>query len=254
MIGKLYHNEHWLREQYITLQKGCPEIARECGCSGPTIRYFLIKFEIPIRSKIEAQRTLNYINHMSEVLSGPKNPRYGKNVSEDTRRKIASKAIGRGHSWGTRKKLALISGQRKHSDEERRKISERNKGRIIPEEQRIKIANTLKGRYPGNKNPNWRGGASFEPYCPAFNRALKEEIRETFGRKCYLCGKKENGRGLDIHHCDYNKGQGCGQRWSLIPLCKSCHTKTNFNRHHWFNLLSNYWINNHFNGGMIWDF
>jgi hypothetical protein len=98
----------------------------------------------------------------------------------------------------------------------------------------------------GPEHPNWKGGISFEPYCPAFTKKLKEEIREKFGRKCYLCPKteEENGRKLDVHHCDYNKGQGCGQRWSLIPLCHRCHIKTNFNRHYWFNLLSNYWALN----------
>ena len=98
----------------------------------------------------------------------------------------------------------------------------------------------------GKDHPNWKGGIAFGKYCPKFNKKLKEEVREKFGRKCYLCPKteKENGKKLDVHHCDYNKGQGCGQKWSLIPLCHKCHIKTNFNRWYWFNLLSNYWALN----------
>lgn len=93
---------------------------------------------------------------------------------------------------------------------------------------------------------NWKGGIAFLPYCPKFNEKTKEEVREAFGRKCYLCDTPENGKHLHVHHCDYNKSQGCtGQRWSLIPLCNSCHAKTNGKRYHWFNLLRDYWLNDY---------
>lgn len=98
--------------------------------------------------------------------------------------------------------------------------------------------------YIGSRTSNWGGGTSFKPYCPKFNERTKEEVREAFGRRCYLCGAPENGRHLDVHHCDYNKSQGCaGQRWSLIPLCRGCHTKTSNNRWYWFALLRDHWIN-----------
>ena len=39
---------------------------------------------------------------------------------------------------------------------------------------------------------------------------------------------------LDVHHIDYNKGQGCSEHeWRLIPLCRSCHIKTNHDREKW---------------------
>jgi hypothetical protein len=97
------------------------------------------------------------------------------------------------------------------------------------------------------------------PYCPKFDEKLKEEIRDAFGRKCYLCPKieSENGNKLDVHHCDYNKGQGCGQRWNLLPLCIGCHARTTHKRkrHYYFNLLSNYWAMNpdiNFRGSDAW--
>ena len=80
----------------------------------------------------------------------------------------------------------------------------------------------------GARNPSWKGGISFEPYCPKFNDALKEEIREKYGRVCALCGKTEeaNGRKLSVHHIDRNKMQGCDDHdWLIIPLCNSCHGK-----------------------------
>lgn len=94
----------------------------------------------------------------------------------------------------------------------------------------------------GPNSPQWRGGVSFEPYCPKFNASLKEEVRSQFGRRCFLSGKEENGKKLAVHHCDYLKSQGCqGQRWSLLPLDHSWHAKTNFDRWHWFALLRDYW-------------
>lgn len=113
-----------------------------------------------------------------------------------------------------------------------------------PDETCQKISKALKGKYMGKLHPNWHGGTSFAPYCGAFNWKLKEEIRDRFGRTCYLCGATENGKKLDVHHCDYNKSQGCkGLKWSLIPLCHSCHMRTNNQKWHWFPLLRDYWLN-----------
>lgn len=97
----------------------------------------------------------------------------------------------------------------------------------------------------GPQSTNWRGGISFEPYCYKFTKELKEEIRDKFNRKCLICGAKEDGHKHHVHHVDYNKLQGCGgQRWVLVPLCLSCHAKTNYNRWYWFNLLIHYWAMN----------
>jgi hypothetical protein len=100
----------------------------------------------------------------------------------------------------------------------------------------------------GPNNPQWKGGISYEPYCIKFTKYLKEEIRDKFGHRCFLCHMTEemNGCKLSIHHCDYLKSQGCqGQRWSLLPLCKQCHAKTNTRRWYWFALLRDYWIYDH---------
>jgi len=92
----------------------------------------------------------------------------------------------------------------------------------------------------GQNNPNWRGGKSFEPYCYKFTKELREQIRQKYNYKCILCGKLQssNSRKLNIHHTDYNKMQGCKTSlFNLVPLCDSCHSKTNGNRWYWFNLL-----------------
>lgn len=93
----------------------------------------------------------------------------------------------------------------------------------------------------GERAPSWQGGVSFFPYCPEFNFALKEEIRDKFGRKCFLCPKteEENGKRLAVHHVDGDKMQGCnGKKWFLVPLCSSCHSKTNHNQDYWNRLIT----------------
>jgi hypothetical protein len=103
----------------------------------------------------------------------------------------------------------------------------------------------VRDKITGPNNSRWRGGISFEPYCPKFNNRTKEDIRKAFGYKCYLCPHIQKKKKLSIHHVDYNKNTICnGKRWPLIPLCLRCHSKTNFNRWFWFNLLINYWAMN----------
>lgn len=124
-------------------------------------------------------------------------------------------------------RLKQIGAKRWEDPEEHRKQSEWSK------QQR------------GEKHPAWKGGISFEPYCPEFNKDLKEKIRIRFSRRCFLCGVPENGKHHCVHHVDYNKNAICnGKSWALVPLCGSCHSKTNANRWYWFNLLINYWMYN----------
>lgn len=119
---------------------------------------------------------------------------------------------------------------------------------------KICCSNKCRGIFKSGENAyNWRG--EDVTYCRKFTDSLKEEVRNAFNRKCYICGKPEEEntvinsddtiRKLSVHHCDYNKSQGCkGLRWSLVPLCTSCHAKTNnaYKRWYWFALLRDYWI------------
>ena len=89
----------------------------------------------------------------------------------------------------------------------------------------------------GENSYNWKNGKSFEPYCEKFNDAFKERIRAKFGNKCFICGKTEadNGKKLAVHHVDYDKTCLCntGNSCQFVPLCASCHSKTNGNRDYW---------------------
>lgn len=98
-----------------------------------------------------------------------------------------------------------------------------------------KISKKVEGRF-GTSSPNWKGGISFDPYCIKFTKEFKERVREFFDRKCYVCGKSEEGLGrkLDIHHVNYDKMVCCNNVKPLfVPLCRSCHSKTGSDRESW---------------------
>jgi hypothetical protein len=152
------------------------------------------------------------------------------------------------------KRIATFKGRSApaHTEEHRKKVSDAMKGRPFAEEHRKHVAEAnrrpdvrAKKGMRGEKNPNWRGGTSFAPYCSKFNEELKENVRDAFGRKCAVCGKHEevNGTRLPIHHVNFDKMSGCyGRSWNLVPLCPSCHSKTNYKRYHWFARLINQWV------------
>lgn len=94
----------------------------------------------------------------------------------------------------------------------------------------------------------WINGSSFGNYCEKFNREFKERVREFWGRKCGLCEIEENNcsRKLHVHHIFYNKDACCNEESPkyFIPLCASCHSKTNiWNREHWQELFMNIVMN-----------
>lgn len=87
-----------------------------------------------------------------------------------------------------------------------------------------------------------RMGSSGVPYKFAvypyeFNNNLKGKIRKRDSYTCQICGITEEehiivfGSLLHVHHIDYIK-KNCNEE-NLISLCKSCHTRTNYNRDYW---------------------
>jgi len=132
-------------------------------------------------------------------------------------------------------KMSLKAKARTHSVESNLKRSQKLKGVKKPprtEEHRKHLSESHKG----DKSFTWNGGTSFLPYCPKFNKSLKEQIRERDNKTCQLCGKKENGRKLHVHHVHYDK-PNCNP--DLVSLCIFCHNKTRFNREYWENFFMN---------------
>lgn len=93
----------------------------------------------------------------------------------------------------------------------------------------VQQANQLKNTPKKENHPNWRGGISNGDYGLEFNQELKQQIKEYYNSICQICFKPAPT--LDIHHIDYDKKNN--QFKNLIPLCKNCHGKTNYNRERW---------------------
>ena len=182
--------------------------------------------------------------------------RFGKKHPDEVRQKISDSNKGKIQTEETRQKISKalegVEG-RPHSEETKQKIREGNKGKIVLEETRQKISKTRieKGVAKGENNPmygktgekhyNWQNGISFEPYGIEFNKELKQQILERDNWQCQDPNCNHLSQRLDVHHIDYNKKNNNPE--NLIVLCKSCHTKTNFNRQYWTEFYQNIMAN-----------
>ena len=187
---------------------------------------------------------------------GEKNSRYGAKVSDETKLRI-SKALKQRYlehpetkptgekngMFGKKQKPESIEkgaskrrGQHYHTEKHKNELSEKFKkfNPMDTPEARKKRSESLKGKLILDKNPNWRGGISFEPYCIKFNNEFRERVRTFFGHVCVECGTPQNGRQLAVHHINYDKNVCCNDRKPLfIALCNSCNSKANKNRSKW---------------------
>jgi hypothetical protein len=98
-----------------------------------------------------------------------------------------------------------------------------------------KMSESHKGLQTGKNNPAWKGGISFEPYCPKFNKDLRNRVRLFWENKCGNpeCNKSQDelNEKLSVHHVHYDKLVCCNDKpVMLIPLCRNCHGKTNHDR------------------------
>lgn len=182
--------------------------------------------------------------------TGTKNHFYGKRHSEETRQKISKAKKGKKLSDETCKKMSAARKGKPLSIEHRKKLSESNKGRPsfrknqhLSETHKRNISKALMGE----KSPTWKGGVSFEPYCPKFTNEFKERVRAFFGHQCQMCGHvwREGERKLAVHHVNFKKDSCCSPATKklFVPLCESCHGKTGMNRvfwEYWFTELINY--------------
>ena len=145
----------------------------------------------------------------------------GRIITPEWRAKISASSMGK---HGTRTGKPVPESQR-----EKQRLA--MQGRSHTKEHNFKIqCNTPRGK----DSPHWNGGTSFGKYCPKFNNEFKERVRAFFGYTCLECGEPQNGEKLTVHHVLYNKQTCCDDTVPLFaPLCRSCHSKTNFEREVW---------------------
>ena len=121
---------------------------------------------------------------------------------------------------------------KKHSVEtiEKWKTEKRWRWSYTNEQKQKQTQNTPKGEH----HPNWQGGISSGEYGSEFTKEYKQQIKKHYNSSCQICGIETDI--LDIHHIDYDKKNNLFE--NLIPLCKVCHGKTNYNREQWKNTLT----------------
>jgi len=134
-------------------------------------------------------------------------------------------------------------------------------GKHISDATRKKLSEShLNGLQSGENHYNWKGGISFLPYCPKFNKKLKQNVRNFFGNKCVLCkmSRDEYFEEFIVHHIFTEKMACCESKIEemelirqrlpigvarfgeeefseeeimyirmMVPLCRKCHGKQN---------------------------
>lgn len=87
-------------------------------------------------------------------------------------------------------------------------------------------------RMVGERNPSWKGGTSYEPYCLIWNeKEFKEMVFERDRHECMNPICNSNSSRLVRHHVDYNKKNCCLS--NVVILCNGCNSRSNFNREYW---------------------
>jgi len=91
--------------------------------------------------------------------------------------------------------------------------------------------------FDGERNPNFNGWSSKEPYSSDWTVELKDSIRKRDNYECQNCNMTEEehlivmGQVLHIHHIDYDK-KNCKES-NLLTLCFWCNIRANTNRNYW---------------------
>lgn len=283
-MDKLYQDEAWLREQYITNGLSTYDIAALLKIGETTVRRWMITFGIDRRLSDVVLRQSAISKGVLEKLNDAawlKDQRFDLNRTNgdiakelsvncitvarwfsrhDIPKKQCLDPMYRNESWLAHQYIDLQLSMKEIS-----KLCECTPSSIHKWLRVFKIpirpsavGCRMASRTPdlrqrrsvaklGNRNPAWQGGISFEPYCPKFDDTFKERVRSKFNHRCFLCPKTEaeNGRKLSVHHIDYNKNSICkGRDWAFVPLCSRHHALSNNNRWYWFNKLIYYWLDN----------
>ena len=113
------------------------------------------------------------------LLSGEKNPMFGKHHSEETKQKIGGVHKGKHISEEQKKKLSVALKGRIMSDEHKKKIGEANKGKHHTEESKKKMSDSKKGLQSGEKHP-------------MFGKHHTEESKKKMSQNHYDCSGEKN--------------------------------------------------------------
>jgi transposase len=226
--SKAYRDPNWLFDQYVNHKRSSGDIAKLCGCGRTTIRTYLNRFNVPIRSQEEISNSKEFKEKIGRITKERWDTPGGRETfivalnTDETRAKLSANAR---HLWDTPELRAKVED---HWHE------------VVANPLYRKQNAAMNSLRTGPLSPRWKGGKSFEPYCPKFNREFKKRVRAFFEHRCVCCGKHENEcrRKLSVHHIEYNKQACCDNRIAqFVTLCDMHHSKTNGDRDRWESML-----------------
>ena len=245
-LSKIITKE-FLEKEYLAEGKTSIEIAKEVGCSKPTILKYLeinnitkrtVSESIILKSKF-GRHTKKFINGLisdkdwlyNQYVIYKKTAKEISKIAKVTMRTVYNRLslfkIPMRTRIEYRKLFFANGGQSPMLGRKRPDIVERNKNCHLI----------------GELNGNWKGGLSKLPYAFEFTNELKESIRKRDNYECQNCGLTNEehlityDESLPIHHIDYNK-QNCFKN-NLITTCKQCNSRANFNRDCWKEFYQN---------------
>lgn len=205
-----YRDAEWLRRKYHDEGLTQRAIAEECGMSTTTIRRWMKRNDIETRE-----------------IAGENHGLYGKERSEETKRKIAETLDGREVSTETRRRMADWQKGRSLPREVREKISDALRGVEKSTKTRLKMSRSTAGK----NNPNWKGGEyTHEWYGPGWE-FVRNRVRER-DEVCQQCGHDGSSTRLEVHHIipirHFRNADGipinaANHEANLLLLCKRCH-------------------------------
>jgi hypothetical protein len=124
-----------------------------------------------------------------------------------------------------------------HTEEAKISIGIAATGRIFSEEECKKRSDRMRGE----NNPSFVDGSHSlgiaNNYSYEWKETLKEAVWQRDNYRCKICDKKQEDieKRLHVHHVNYKKDD-CSLD-NLVALCRSCHSKTNYNRPYWISFF-----------------
>lgn len=244
---------------YIIKRLSTIKISKIFGCSTASILNYLKKYNIKTRTISLANKgkigwSKGLTKETDERVKKISNSKKGKMFSKQHKQKLKLAHIGKLGYWSGKKRPEVKNfknfGFKKGCISYNKGLTkETDKSIRIGAEKRSKILRILHKKgilkptgctlLKGKNHPHFNNWSSREPYGKEFSPQLKEFIRNKYGRKCVECHhlEKQLGYKLHIHHIDFNKQNNKFN--NLVPLCRACHSQTNFNRVDWTKYFQN---------------
>ncbi len=243
-------DKNWLEQKYLIEKLSLAKIGKELNCYSSTVRDYLKKYNIPIRSISQALKGRKLSSEHKEKVKlnivKANLDRQKNGVSEEEKqrlRNIKPDRTGIQHSIETKQKMRQKALGRKNSDLTKLKMSATRKNNPKYSGENHPLYGVSREDMKGEQNPNWNGGTH------PLNKAIRACIKYTqwrdacFKRDNYTCQIcKIKGGILNIDHIkqfavilflnkitNIEEAFICSELWDVDngrTLCISCHKKT----------------------------